>query len=234
MLSTPRRRIAVLCSGRAPGLVHLLQRAKDPRCAWRVVCCLTSEDSFECQDEVARHRVPILYHPIQRFYAERAPGARIGNREVRRDFDARTVALLNEHRPDMVMLAGYLWLLTEPMLATFAGRLINVHHADLLLRTPSGGPRYPGLRAVRDAILAGERETRCTAHLVTERLDEGPILARSEAFGVPEVAGWARLHGEDDVLRRVIWSHQEWMLRAAFGPLMERAIERRAAQEYAA
>jgi folate-dependent phosphoribosylglycinamide formyltransferase PurN len=214
--------------------MHLLRRAEDPRRAWRIVCCLTSEDGFERDDEVARRQVPIIRHSIHRFYGERAPGARLSDRDVRRDFDARTVALLDEHRPDVVMLAGYLWLLTEPMLAEFAGRIVNVHHADLLLRTPSGGPRYPGLRAVRDAILAGERETRSTAHLVTDRLDEGPMLARSEAFVVPEVAGWARLHGEDDLLRRVIWAHQEWMLRAAFGPLMERAIERLAIQEYAA
>ena len=83
-------------------------------------------------------------------------------------------------------------------------------------------------------ILAGERETRCTAHLVTDRLDEGPILARSAPFPVPEIAGWARSHGEHDVLRRVIWAHQEWMLRAAFGPLMERAIESLAHRERAA
>jgi folate-dependent phosphoribosylglycinamide formyltransferase PurN len=223
-----------LCSGRAPGLLHVLQRAEEHCRTWSIVCCLTSEESFECENDLARQRVPIIHHSIHRFYAEHAPGVRISNREVRRAFDARTVALLNAHGPDCVILAGYLWLLTGPMLSSFADRIVNVHHSDLLLRTPSGSPRYPGLRAVRDAILAGERETRSTAHLVTDRLDEGPILARSAAFPVPEVAVWARLHGEDDVLRRVIWAHQEWMLRAAFGPLMERAIERLAYQEHAA
>ena len=90
--------------------------------------------------------------------------------------------------------------------------------------------------AVQCAGLSGraERETRSAAHLVTDRLDARPILARSEAFAVPEVAGWARLDGENDLLRRVVWAHQKWMLRAAFGPLMERAIERRVFQEHAA
>lgn len=233
MLTTPPRRIAVLCSGRAPGLLHLLRRSEGVR-DWRVVCCLSSEEAFEFEDDVVRSGVPVVHHAIRRFYADHAPGAALGNRGVRHAFDTRTVALLQAHRPDAVILAGYLWLLTQPMLAAFERRIVNVHHADLLLRSASGAVRYPGLRAVRDAILAGERETRCTAHLVTDMLDEGPILARSAGFAVPEIAFWARAHGEQDVLRRVIWAHQEWMLRAAFGPLMERAIESLAERERAA
>jgi hypothetical protein len=84
---------------------------------------------------------------------------------------------------------------------------------------------------VRDAVVAGERETRSTAHLVTASLDGGPVLLRSKPYAVPEIARWAFAHGEQDVLRRVIWAHQEWMLRDAFGPLMEHAIERLARQE---
>jgi folate-dependent phosphoribosylglycinamide formyltransferase PurN len=233
MLSARPRRIAVLCSGRAPGLLHLLPRSDAAR-EWRIACCLTSEDRFEFEDDVARSGVPIIHHAIHRYYAEHASDARLSDRNVRQAFDAETVKLLDGYQPDLVILAGYLWLLTQPMLTRFENRIINVHHADLLLRSASGAVRYPGLRAVRDAILAGERETRCTAHLVTDRLDEGPILARSAPFPVPEIAAWARSHGEHDVLRRVIWAHQEWMLRAAFGPLMERALDSLAQRERAA
>jgi folate-dependent phosphoribosylglycinamide formyltransferase PurN len=231
MLTTPPLRVAVLCSGRAPGLEHLLRRTQ---AGWRVVCCLTSEDTFECEDEVARRGVPIVRHAIRRFYASHTPEARLSDRHVRQAFDAQTVDLLGDYQPDLVLLAGYLWLLTRPMLAAFDSRIINVHHADLLLRSASGAVRYPGLRAVRDAILGGERETRCTAHLVTDALDEGPILARSAAFPVPPIAAWARTRGEHDVLRRIVWAHQEWMLRAGFGPVMERAIGEMARRERAA
>jgi folate-dependent phosphoribosylglycinamide formyltransferase PurN len=233
MLNTPPRRIAVLCSGRAPGLLHLLQRSEAVR-DWRVVCCVTSEDAFEGEDEVVRRGVPIVRHPIRRFYAERGAEGRLVNRGVRHAYDTRTVELLRSHEPDLVILAGYLWLLTQPMLSAFENRIVNVHHADLRLRTASGAVRYPGLRAVRDAILAGEPETRCTAHLVTATLDEGPILVRSAAFPVPPIVAWARTHREPDVLGPVVWAHQEWMLRAAFGPLMERAIESIAQRERAA
>ena len=84
---------------------------------------------------------------------------------------------------------------------------------------------------MRDAILAGEFETRSTLHVVTDHLDDGPSLIRSQAFPVAEAALWARAAGAPDVLRRAIWVHQEWMLRAAFGPLMEAGLDRLAAAE---
>ena len=111
------------------------------------------------------------------------------------------------------------------MLEAFDGRIINVHHSDLLRRTPEGRARYPGLRAVRDAIRAGERETRATAHVVTAQLDEGPVLVQSSAYPVPPVAAWAREREDWDLLKAVVWAHQEWMLRDAWGPLLAGALE---------
>jgi folate-dependent phosphoribosylglycinamide formyltransferase PurN len=225
MLNASPLRVAVLCSRRAPGLVHLLTRAERPGVDWNIVCCLTSEDRFAEQAEVERHGVPVIAHPVRRFYAERRPGARLADLHLREDYDVRTVELLQAYRPDVVILAGYLLLLTGPMLRAFDGRIVNVHHSDLALRDAGGGPRYPGLRAVRDAILAGEPDTRSTVHVVTERLDDGPPLLVSRPFPVSDVAAWARAAGEDDVLRRAIWVHQEWMLRAAFGPLLEQMLD---------
>jgi folate-dependent phosphoribosylglycinamide formyltransferase PurN len=231
MLTVDVARVAVLCSGRAPGLTYLVSREMGHVVGWDVVCCLTSEESFEEEAEVAAAGVPVIRHPVGSFYAQHAPGASRRDLATRRRYDAETVRMLQPFRPDLIVLSGYLLLLTAPMLRAFSGRIINVHHADLALRNAQGGPRYPGLRAVRDAILAGERETRSSAHLVTERLDDGPVLLRSQPFPVPEISTWARAAGHDDVLRRVIWAHQEWMLRSAFGPLMERAIERLALLE---
>jgi phosphoribosylglycinamide formyltransferase-1 len=233
MLTLDPMRVAVLCSGRAPGLLHLLARASNRVVGWDVVCCVTSEDAFEHEQAVAGWGVPIEHHPVRQFYATFAPEARLSDRAARAAYDAATVRLLQRYRPDLIVLAGYLLVLTAPMLSAYGGRIVNVHHSDLARRDASGGPRYPGLRAVRDAILAGERETRCTSHLVTAQLDGGPILARSEPFPVPDIARWALTAGEHDVLRRVIWAHQEWMLRAAFGPLMEQSLERMALQECA-
>lgn len=224
MLSPAPLRIAVLCSGRAPGLSHLLRVAPGRRVNWQIVCCVTSEETFAEQTDVEAAGVPIVPHPVRCFYSVHSPDTRFTDLNVRREYDAATVRLLAVFEPDIVLLAGYLLLLTEPMLQAYPERIINIHHSD----------RYPGLRAVRDAIRAGEPETRCIAHLVTPQLDAGPVIARSPAFVVPDVARWAREHGEEDVLRRVVWAHQEWVLRSGFGPLMERVLDRFAARTRAA
>jgi phosphoribosylglycinamide formyltransferase 1 len=216
-------RVAVLCSQRAPGLVHLLNA--DPRrgTEFEVVCCLTSNETFAEEVRVERRGVPCVAHPVREFYRER--NARLPDLQTRVDYDTVTLQLLAPHRPDLLILAGYLLVLTEPVLETFEGRILNVHHSDLAQRDASGGPRYPGLRAVRDALFAGERETRATVHVVTPRLDDGPVLLRSWPFPVPEIARWALENGAPDALRAYAWAHQEWMLRTAWGPLLSRAIE---------
>lgn len=216
-------RIAVLCSHRAPGLLHLLNR--DPRrgVAYDIVCCVTSEEAFGEQAAVERRGVPCLPHPIASFAARR--GVKRGDRAARVDYDRGMVERLQPYRPDLVLLDGYLLLLTGPMLDAYGGRIVNLHHSDLAARKADGSVRYPGLRAVRDAILAGEAETRASAHVVTATLDDGPLLLRSWAFPVPPVAAWACEHGAQDVLKSAIWAHQEWMLREAWGPMLAGVLE---------
>lgn len=215
-------KVAVLCSGRSPGLTHLLASRKRD-IDWNIVCCLTSEEAFEDEPSVRAARVPVLSHSMRRFYFER--DAAVGDLSLRPAYDAETVRLLEPYAPDVVLLCGYLLLLTAPMLEAFPTRIFNVHHSDLLLRNGDGRPRYPGLRAVRDAILAGEPETRATVHVVTPRLDDGPPVLRSWPFPVPQITHWARDCGARDVLRAIVWAHQEWMLRSAFGPLLEQTLE---------
>jgi len=224
MLSGARPlRVAVLCSGRAPGLLHLLNR--DPRrgAAYEVVCCVTSEDGFSERVDVERRGVPIVVHSIAGVGA--AHGVKRTDRAVRAVYDRRTVEILDRYGADLVLLDGYLLVLTAPMLDAYDGRIVNLHHSDLSLRNRDGSVRYPGLRAVRDAILAGERETRASAHLVTAALDDGPVLLRSWPFAVPPVARWAHQHDAADVLKSAIWAHQEWMLREAWGPMMAAVLE---------
>ena len=207
--------------------MHLLTKAAGLGARWEIVCCLTSEPSFDDEASVAPSGVPVVHHPRRQFYADRDPQARLRDMRVREEYDRRTVDLLGPYRPDVVLLAGYLLLLTEPMLSAFPDRIVNVHHADLLLRDSSGGPRYPGLRAVRDAILAGEVETRTTAHIVNAQLDGGVPLVVSEPFPVSELAIRALAEGENarDLLRQEIRAHENRMLDTSFGPVMARALD---------
>jgi phosphoribosylglycinamide formyltransferase-1 len=72
------------------------------------------------------------------------------------------------HRADLVVLAGYMQLLSEPFVARFSGRIVNVHPALL--------PAFPGLDAIGQALAAGVQETGVTVHFVDEGVDTGPTI----------------------------------------------------------
>jgi hypothetical protein len=129
------------------------------------------------------------------------------------------VRALSELHADLLLLSGYLYLLTEPALAAFSRRIVNVHGSDLTRRGEHGRPKYLGLRAVRDAIFAGEPETRATAHWVTEELDMGRPILRSPAFPVSPLVPPAIARGDIRGLKAYAFAHQEWMLGEAWGPL---------------
>jgi len=216
--------VAILCSHRVPGLVHLLNRDRNRGRSYDIVGCVTSETTFAEEVRVERRGIPTSPHPIQSFYGLR--GSPLRDLDTRREYDARLVRKLAAYRPDLVLLSGYAYLLTEPMLEAFSGRILNIHDADLLARDAHGRPKYPGLRAVRDAIVAGEHETRVSSHLVTSEVGAGLVVARSWPFPVPEVARWAVLRQASDILRAVVFAQAEWMMRAAWGPIMARSLER--------
>jgi folate-dependent phosphoribosylglycinamide formyltransferase PurN len=214
----PPLRVGVLCSRRAPGLEHLLDRDRNHGVLYRVVCCLTTEDAFANEACTASHGIAVIRHPIRRFCGTRGRGA--FDLTSRPAYDAASVERLAPYRLDVIVLAGYLYLLTEPMLSYYRHQIINVHHSDLTDRGEDGRTRFPGLRAVRDAIRAGARETRATVHLVTSELDEGPPVLRSWPFPVSALARDALAWNAPDVLGAYTCAHQEWMIRSTWGPLL--------------
>jgi folate-dependent phosphoribosylglycinamide formyltransferase PurN len=135
---------------------------------------------------------------------------------VRHRFDRKTVALLAECRPDLIITCGYLYIVTGPLLEAYPGRVVNVHDSDL--------PAYPGLHAVRDAVIAGEQATRSVVHLVTAGVDAGPVLVRSWGFPTHPMIRDAHRWGAIDILKAYAYAQREWMMRAAWGRLMDEAI----------
>jgi len=93
---------------------------------------------------------------------------------------------LEEHGVELVVLAGYMHLLTKPFLDRFPGRIVNVH--------PSLLPEFPGAHAIDDALAAGVDETGVTVHLVDEGLDTGPILAQEPVPVEPRDTLEERIH----------------------------------------
>ena len=96
----------------------------------------------------------------------------------REAFDAALAAEIDACRPDLVVLAGFMRILTDAFVARYEGRLVNIH--------PSLLPAFPGLRTHRQALEAGVKLAGATVHLVTARLDHGPIVAQA---AVPVLAG---------------------------------------------
>jgi phosphoribosylglycinamide formyltransferase-1 len=96
----------------------------------------------------------------------------------REDFDAALMAAIDAHQPALVVLAGFMRILTPGFVAHYAGRLLNIH--------PSLLPAFPGLHTHQRAIEAGCKFAGATVHQVTAELDHGPILAQAVVPVLPE------------------------------------------------
>ncbi|MCZ8294460.1 MAG: phosphoribosylglycinamide formyltransferase [Hylemonella sp.] len=91
--------------------------------------------------------------------------------DSREAFDAAMMATIDAHQPALVVLAGFMRILTPGFVGHYAGRLLNIH--------PSLLPAFPGLHTHRRAIEAGCKFAGATVHQVTAELDHGPILAQA-------------------------------------------------------
>ena len=89
----------------------------------------------------------------------------------REAFDAALMQAIDAHAPDLVVLAGFMRILTGGFVRHYQGRLLNIH--------PSLLPRHKGLDTHRRALEAGDREHGCSVHFVTEELDGGPVAIQA-------------------------------------------------------
>ena len=106
---------------------------------------------------------------------ERARAAGIDARHLgavrgqdRSEYDSKLTALLEPHRPDLLVLAGFMRILSPAFIERWGGRILNIHPALL--------PRHPGLDTHRRALEAGDRWHGATVHVVTPELDAGPAV----------------------------------------------------------
>jgi len=104
----------------------------------------------------------------------------------REERDLVMATWLEEHAVEVVVLAGYMHLLTKPFLDRFPGRIVNVH--------PSLLPAFPGMHAIADALAANVETTGVSVHLVDEGLDTGPVLRQEEVTLEPRRTLEERIH----------------------------------------
>lgn len=95
----------------------------------------------------------------------------------KREHEAEVLRRLEEARPDLVCLAGYMRLLSPEFIGRWRGRILNIHPALL--------PKFPGLHVQRRALEAGEKESGCTVHFVDEGTDTGPIVLQRRVPVLP-------------------------------------------------
>ena len=97
---------------------------------------------------------------------------------TREAFDQVLAEAIDRHQPQLVVLAGFMRILTPAFIRRYQGRLLNIH--------PSLLPAFPGLNTHRQALQAGVRIHGCTVHFVTEQLDHGPIVAQAAVPVLPD------------------------------------------------
>ena len=154
-ITAQRCRVVVLLSGSGSNLQALIDTQASS--SYEIVAVISNKrDAFGLQ-RAAKHGIATetLSH---RDFASRE------------SFDSKLAKLVDSFKPDLVVLAGFMRILTAPFVALFAGRLVNIH--------PSLLPEFPGMNTHQRALDAGVSEHGVSVHFVTEELDGGPVIAR--------------------------------------------------------
>ncbi|MCG7873423.1 MAG: phosphoribosylglycinamide formyltransferase [Candidatus Thiodiazotropha lotti] len=96
----------------------------------------------------------------------------------RASYDQALIELIDRYQPELVVLAGFMRILTTPFVRHYAGRLLNIH--------PSLLPKYTGLHTHKRVLEAGDQLHGVSVHFVTEELDGGPLIAQAQVAVLPE------------------------------------------------
>ncbi len=177
-------RVVGFISGSGKTLWQALELQKQLEQTWEgspfeVVGVFSSDPEAKGVATAAEYGIPCASIDIRAYYKER--GAKLKDREVRKEYDREAATLISEFRPGLVMLAGYVWATTEVLLNKYM--FINVHPADLT-NQKNGERLYAGPNGVGDALAAGEPYLRSSSHIATAELDGGPLLMISPKIPV--------------------------------------------------
>ena len=163
------RNIVILISGGGSNMTALVRAAQVERWAERLHARVTAVLSNRADS------AGLAWAREQGLHTAVVPHTGHPSREA---FDAALMQAIDLHQPTLVLLAGFMRILTPGFVNHYEGRLLNIH--------PSLLPAFPGLHTHRRAIEAGCRVAGATVHAVTSELDHGPILAQAV---VPVLAG---------------------------------------------
>lgn len=164
--AAPRKTpVAILISGTGSNMAALIEAARDPAYPAQVVLVASNRPDAAGLARARELGVEAVAVDHRLFGADRQA------------HEQAVDQLLRRHGVEVVVLAGYMRLLTPWFVSAWAGRLLNIH--------PSLLPLYPGLDTHRRAIEAGDAEAGCTVHLVIDEVDAGPILGQARVPILP-------------------------------------------------
>ena len=148
----------VLVSGSGTNLQALLDASADADYGATVVAVGADRDGIEGLGRAERAAIPTFVHRVKDFPDRGA-------------WDRALASSVTEHRPDLVISAGFMKLVGPDFLAGFGGRFLNTH--------PALSPSFPGMHGPADALAYGVKVTGCTLFVVDDGVDTGPIVAQA-------------------------------------------------------
>ena len=151
--------IAILGSGKGSNCRAILRNIQEGKLSAQAQVVISDVLDAPILDIAREFGVPNVYLPPGSFRTRLEPAA-----------EAELVETLRKARVELVVLAGFMRVLKEQMLSAFPRRIINVH--------PSLLPKFPGLEAWKQALVAGEKVTGVTVHFVDEQIDHGDVIAQ--------------------------------------------------------
>ncbi|MEJ2316732.1 MAG: phosphoribosylglycinamide formyltransferase [Gammaproteobacteria bacterium] len=152
-------RVVVLISGNGSNLQAIIDASKNDPDLYEVVAVISNrEDAFG----------------LERADREGISSAIVDHRtyDSRETYDHALMQIIDAFEPELVVLAGFMRILTPEFVRHYAGRMLNIH--------PSLLPKYKGLNTHERAIDAGDKVHGCSVHFVTETLDDGPVVLQAE------------------------------------------------------
>mgnify|MGYP001479124962 CR=1 FL=1 len=149
---------AVLISGNGSNLQAMIDSLKQEKILGKICCVLSNKENA---------------YGLERAKKEKIPTEVVNNEDfkTREDFDTELVRVLSTYKPDLIVLAGFMRILSPVFVKAFGGKVINIH--------PSLLPKYPGLNTHKRVLESSDKIHGITVHFVDESLDGGPICAQS-------------------------------------------------------
>lgn len=178
-------RVMGYCSGSGNTLWKAYELQKEMEkttegCPFEIVGIFADKPDSKAVATAEKLGIPWEAIDIRQYYADR--NQPLKNRELRAQFDAEAMALVEKFQADMILLAGYVWATTDIILDNYL--VVNVHPADLAVLAEDGHRLLAGANGIKSAFDLNMDYLRASSHLATKELDAGPLLCRSPKIPV--------------------------------------------------